>query len=174
MFWNSQNETSEVGDTGPVPPHLSISWVAPTTFLVETREEASLGPLSLHSGWNNLLPWLWNLSCPMCWKSPGLNLCSLSWIAVWFPQASCMPALLSLPLKTLFLEVPIFYIIHVTSHFHPWHPEINMKRMLSSLPSMPFHCMLLTYTSTDRSHGLRMLPYHSLGVLPLSFVLHPL
>lgn len=99
MFWNSQNETSEVGDTGPVPPHLSISWVAPTTSLVETREEASLGPLSLHSGWNNLLPWLWNLSCPMCWKSPGLNLCSLSWIAVWFPQASCMPALLSLPLK---------------------------------------------------------------------------
>lgn len=103
------------------------------------------------------------------------------WTSVVFPELLCgflrLPACLPYcPClsKTLFLEVPIFYIIHVTSHIHPWHPEINMKRMLSSLPSMPFHCMLLTYTSTDRSHGLRMLPYHSLGVLPLSFVLHPL
>lgn len=77
--WSSQGKISKVTHPGYVPPHF-FRWVAWTTFLMETRKEPSLDAMSVHSGWNHLLPLLWNLSCPVGWKFPGLIL----WAA--FPE----------------------------------------------------------------------------------------
>lgn len=113
LLWSSQNEISKVADTRPVLTHFSISWVASTAFLFVTREEPSLDPLSMHSGWNPLLPWPWNLSCPVCWKSPGLNL------SVAFPELpggffrlpTCLTALVLQ--KPCFWSYPLLYVCHI-------------------------------------------------------------
>lgn len=118
-----------------------------------------------------------NTYYPTCETSPvcvletprAEPLCSLSWIAVWLPQTSGLPCGFW-PSKALFLELPFSFIIPATSHICPWLSEFNIKFTLSPLPSTPFHPMplCLTYTSTERSHWLRMMPCHSWGVFPLS------